>query len=87
MRAMDALPDDLDPELVTKASAQLLADAGHFGPRELRVLGRRVLDVTRVATLQPQFGLPELRTGGRTTVRTYPPRGQTGWASPPLTCG
>jgi len=39
------LPDDLDPELVEKACAQLLSDAGHFGPRELRVLGRRVLEV------------------------------------------
>jgi hypothetical protein len=43
--ALDALPADLDPELTVKAEAQLLADAGHFGPRELRVLGRRVLEV------------------------------------------
>jgi hypothetical protein len=44
-RAMDALPGELDPELVAKACGQLLADAGHFGPRELQVLGRRVLQV------------------------------------------
>lgn len=43
--ALDDLPDDLEPELLTKACAQLLADAGHFGPRELRILGRRVLEV------------------------------------------
>jgi Domain of unknown function (DUF222) len=44
-RALDALPGDLEPELLTKACAQLLADAGQFGPRELQVLGRRVLEV------------------------------------------
>lgn len=45
VRALDALPSDLEPELVTKAEAQLLADAGQFAPRELRVLGRRVFEV------------------------------------------
>ena len=45
VRALDALPRDLDPELVTKAEAHLVAEAGHFGPRELTRLGRRVLEV------------------------------------------
>jgi hypothetical protein len=45
VRALDALPADLDAELVAKAEAQVVADAGQFGPRELRVLGRRVLEV------------------------------------------
>ena len=40
VRALNALPEDVDPELAGKAAAQLVADAGHFGPRELRVLGR-----------------------------------------------
>jgi hypothetical protein len=44
-RALEALPPDLDAELAAKACAQLVSDAGHFGPRELRVLGRRVLEV------------------------------------------
>lgn len=43
--ALDELPADLDQELADRARAQLVADAGHFGPRELRVLGRRVLEV------------------------------------------
>ncbi len=43
--ALDALPPHLDRELVVKAEAQLVADAGHFAPRELRILGRRVLEV------------------------------------------
>jgi hypothetical protein len=43
--ALDALPTELDTELVAKAEAQLLADAGHFGPRALRILGRRVVEV------------------------------------------
>jgi len=42
--ALDALPSDLGADLAAKACAQLLADAGHFGPRELLVLGRRVLE-------------------------------------------
>jgi hypothetical protein len=38
---LDRLPADLDPELVAKAEAYLVAEAGQFGPRELRRLGRR----------------------------------------------
>jgi hypothetical protein len=42
--ALDALPADLDSELLAKAEAHLVAEAAHFAPRQLRVLGRRVLD-------------------------------------------
>jgi hypothetical protein len=45
VHALGALPAELDSELVAKAEAQLLADAGHFGPRALRILGRRVIEV------------------------------------------
>jgi hypothetical protein len=45
VRALDALPSDLDPELVAKAEAHLVVEAGHFGPRELMRIGRRVLEV------------------------------------------
>src|SRR4051812_28497871 len=45
VRALEALPRDLPGELCAKAEAHLVAEAGHFAPRELRVLGRRVLDV------------------------------------------
>lgn len=43
--ALDELPaKKLTPEILTVAEAHLVAEAAHFGPRELRVLGRRILD-------------------------------------------
>ena len=45
VHCLDALPAELDPELVTKAEAHLIAEAAHFGPAELRRLGRHVLEV------------------------------------------
>ena len=45
VRALDALPGDLDPEIRQQAEALLVAEAAEFGPRSLRILGRRVLDV------------------------------------------
>ena len=44
--ALDALPaEKLDAEILTRAEAHLVAQAAEFGPRELRVLGRRILDI------------------------------------------
>ena len=43
--ALAALPDDLEPEVVAKAEAWLIDQAREFSPRELRMLGRQVLDV------------------------------------------
>ena len=44
--AVDDLPTDLvDPDLVAKAEAFLLAEAQHHDARALRVLGRRLLEV------------------------------------------
>jgi hypothetical protein len=43
--ALDQLPDDVPIGVVSTAEAQLIAYAAEFGPRELRVLGRRILDV------------------------------------------
>lgn len=43
--AVDALPDDLDPELVQEAEVRLVALAREHDARSLRVLGRRILDV------------------------------------------
>jgi len=45
VRALDALPGDLDPEIKQLAEEQLVAEAADFGPKSLRVLGRRVLAV------------------------------------------
>lgn len=44
--ALGELPaDKISPEVMAQAEAHLVAEAAHFGPRELRVLGRRVLDI------------------------------------------
>jgi hypothetical protein len=43
--ALDDLPLDVDAEVRAEAERHLVASAAEFGPRELRVLGRRILDV------------------------------------------
>ncbi len=44
--ALDELPAELvDAEVLARAEAHLVAQAADFGPRELRVLGRRILDI------------------------------------------
>jgi hypothetical protein len=43
--ALDALPKDLDEDLLAKAESHLVAEAAKFGPRDLRALGARVLEV------------------------------------------
>jgi hypothetical protein len=76
--ALDELPDDLDAELVDKASAQLLSDAGHFGPRDLRVLGRRVLEAVAPAIAdahEERLLLAEEQRGRAETRVTFRPRG------------
>jgi hypothetical protein len=76
--SLDELPDDLDAELVAKAGAQLLSDAGHFGPRELRVLGRRVLEVVAPAVVdahEERLLRAEERRGQAETRVTFRPRG------------
>src|SRR3954452_15194473 len=45
VHALDQLPEDVPAESVARAEEQLVAYAADFGPRELRVLGRRILDV------------------------------------------
>ncbi|WP_161962553.1 HNH endonuclease signature motif containing protein [Nocardioides speluncae] len=44
-RALDELPDDLDPELLVQAEEHLVEAAEEYRPDQLRVLGRRILDV------------------------------------------
>ncbi len=43
--ALDELPGDIPAEVVATAEAQLVEYAAEFGPADLRVLGRRILDV------------------------------------------
>src|SRR5688572_15904592 len=44
VESLDALPDELGDDLVVKAEAFLVEQAAVFGPRELRHLGRGVLE-------------------------------------------
>lgn len=44
--ALEDLPeDDVPPEVLQKAEAHLVAEAGSFAPKQLRILGRRILEV------------------------------------------
>ena len=43
--ALDGLPPELEPSLRRRAEAHLVEQAADFGPRELRTLGQRVLEV------------------------------------------
>ena len=43
--ALDALPSGLDASLLARAEVHLVEQAADFGPRELRILGQRVLEV------------------------------------------
>lgn len=45
VRALDDLPKDVEPELKARAESHLVGAAAEFTPRELTVLGRRILDV------------------------------------------
>ncbi|WP_109509185.1 HNH endonuclease signature motif containing protein [Nocardioides speluncae] len=44
-RALDELPDDLDAELLVQAEVHLVEAAAHHRPAQLKILGRRILDV------------------------------------------
>lgn len=51
VQALDNLPDGLEPDLVVRAEQALVSHATEFAPKELRCLGRRILDV-----LAPEIG-------------------------------
>ena len=44
-QALDDLPDRLGADLQHKAEAHLIEQAAHFGPRQLKILGERLLEV------------------------------------------
>jgi hypothetical protein len=54
VEALDKLPTDLDPGMVAKAEGYLLGQAGRYGPRELRILGRRFWEVIDPAGAEEQ---------------------------------
>ncbi len=51
IHAVDALPDDLDPDLVADAQARLIGYAAVHDAKALRILGRRILEV-----IAPEIG-------------------------------
>ena len=78
VRALDDLPPGLDEETRVKALAQLLADAGQFAPRELRLLGRRVLETVAPEAAddhEERLLLAEEERGRRETRLAFRPRG------------
>ncbi|WP_161962351.1 HNH endonuclease signature motif containing protein [Nocardioides speluncae] len=44
-RALDELPDDLDADLLVQAEKHLVEAAAHHRPDQLKILGRKILDV------------------------------------------
>jgi hypothetical protein len=45
VKALNRLGDDLAPDLLRRAEAHLVREAGHFGPKALKRLGDKVLEV------------------------------------------
>ncbi len=73
--ALDELPSvKVGPELMTQAEAHLVEQAGVFGPRELRHLGRRILDHIAPeigeAHEAEQLAKEEREAEGRTSLRS-----------------
>lgn len=78
VRSLDDLPAGLDPELVSRAEEHLVGEAATFGPRELRVVGRRVLEVVApdIADAHEEAALrAEERRSRAATRLSFRPRG------------
>ena len=71
VRALEDLPDDLDPEIATRAETHLVELAARFGPRSLRVLGRRVLHVVAPEAADDQERQALEREEGLAARRTF----------------
>ena len=71
--AVDALPDRVGPATRTAAEQRLVDEAARFGPRRLRTLGRRVLDVVAPEVAEELEGrllaAEEARAAGATFLR------------------
>ncbi len=78
VHALDALPADLDPAVRERAEARLVAEASQLTPRQLRVVGRRVLEVVApdLAEAEEERLLrAEEERGRRDSRLTFRPRG------------
>lgn len=71
--AVDALPDRVGPATRAAAEHRLVDEAARFGPRRLRTLGRRVLDVVAPEVAEELEGrllaAEEARAAGATFLR------------------
>ena len=77
--ALDQLPaEKLPAEVLHDAEAHLVAHAADFGPRELRVLGRRILDIV-APEIGEQHEAEQLAAEERRAERTDEPGQQTAW--------
>jgi len=57
VRALEVLPaDEVGVEVLARAEAHLVAEAAHHGPRRLRLLGRRILEVVAPEICEQQEG-------------------------------
>jgi hypothetical protein len=45
VRGLERLPEDLETDVIAGCEQRLVEEAGRFGPRELRILARRVVEV------------------------------------------
>ena len=50
-KALDRLPDHIEVDVVAMAEARLVVEAAEHGPAELKIMGRRILDV-----IAPELG-------------------------------
>ena len=73
VRALDALPGDIDAGVRARAEQHLLHEAASFGPRSLRVLGRRVLDVVAPEVAEEAAGKALERRARRPRSRSCGP--------------
>ncbi len=56
-RALDDLPRErIEPAVLAQAEAHLVAEAAHRGPRELRLLGRKILEVVAPEVYEHEEG-------------------------------
>lgn len=76
VKALDDLPDNLDPAVRLLAEKTLVAEAEHHSPHRLRILGRRILEIVapEIADAQEAKRLeaeePHARARTKLTLRT-----------------
>jgi hypothetical protein len=75
VRAVDELPDGLEPELIEQAEQHLLAEAAHHDAKALKIIGRRLLEVIDPAGADAHearlLEAEERAAAGRTQIRFW----------------